>query len=63
MDDYYTKNEYKAKRVNAYPQEWRDQLEMLWKDIDSGVFGEAAKAGSWYQLLKKIRDDFPKPTE
>lgn len=61
MDDYYERTAYQAKRVNEYSQEWREQLEMLWKDIDAGYFGEQAKQGEWYKEIKRIRDAYPKP--
>jgi len=40
---------------------WKDQLDMLWDDIDSGKFGAEAKKGKFYKEIKKIKDDKPKP--
>ena len=51
---------------NARANEYRiivDQLDMLYKDIDSGKFGDAAKTGTWYLSIKKIKDDNPKPSD
>lgn len=61
MDKYYEDRLYRRNRVAEYPQEWRDQLEMLWKDIDNGFFGEEAKGGSWYMMIKDIKDRYPPP--
>lgn len=38
----------------------REQLDMLWKDIDAGLFGETAKTGSFYTSIKAIKDAHPK---
>lgn len=51
---------YRGQRDVAYPQ-LRDQLDMLWHDIDSGVFGEPAKTSSFYLALKAVKDRYPKP--
>ena len=37
-----------------------DQLDMLFKDIDAGVFGDNAKTSSFYQTIKKIKETHPK---
>jgi len=37
-----------------------DQLDMLFKDIDAGVFGEDAKTGSFYTAIKSVKDTHPK---
>ena len=44
-------------RHKAYPHV-RDQLDMLYKDIDSGKLD---KTGDWYKAIKKVKDDIPKP--
>ena len=33
-----------------------EQLDMLYKDIDYGVFGANAKKGAWYKHIKAIKD-------
>ena len=38
-----------------------EQLDMLYKDIDDGVFGVNAKKGAWYKHIKAIKDANPKP--
>jgi len=40
-----------------------NQLDMLYKDIDAGLFGEAAKTGSFYLHIKTIKDEVPKVTD
>ena len=52
------KNQYhKVRRYDSY----HNQLDMLWHDIDNGFFGENAKNGEWYQFIKGIKDQHPKP--
>ena len=50
--------EYEGKRNRRYP-DWRDQLDMLFKDIDSGKLGDAAKTSSFYTTIKGIKDANP----
>ena len=40
---------------------WPDQLEMLYRDIDSGKFGEDAKTGEFFLSIKGVKDGSPKP--
>lgn len=40
-----------------------NELDMLYKDIDAGLFGEAAKTGSFYLHIKTIKDEVPKVTD
>jgi hypothetical protein len=37
-----------------------DQLDMLYKDIESGKFGDTAKTGAWYLHIKSVKDNNPK---
>ena len=46
-------------RMGAYP-ELNEQLGMLWHDIDSGLLGETAKSGQFYQTIKKTKDALAK---
>lgn len=46
---------YAGKRARKYP-DWRDQLDMIYKDIDSGKLGEAAKASDFYTTIKAVKD-------
>jgi hypothetical protein len=50
--------EYEGKRNRQYP-DWRDQLDMLFKDIDSGKLGDAAKTSTFYSTIKGIKDSNP----
>ena len=56
----YLANAYQRDRKPAYP-EVGDQLDMLWHDIDNGLFGEQAKTGTWFAAVKAIKDANPKP--
>jgi hypothetical protein len=38
----------------------KDQLDMLFKDIDAGLFGEQAKTGQFYQAIKLVKETHPK---
>jgi len=51
-------SEYDAlagKRARKYP-DWKDQLDMLYKDIDAGHLGDAAKASVFYTTIKAVKD-------
>ena len=37
-----------------------EQLDMLYRDIHAGKFGDDAKTGEWYIHIKKTKDDNPK---
>ena len=37
----------------------KDQLDMLYKDIDAGFFGENAKNSTWYQHIKEVKETHP----
>ena len=39
----------------------REQLDMLWHDIDDGKLGDDAKTGQFYTAIKTIKDQYPKP--
>ena len=53
-------NGYSHARANEY-QILSEQLDMLFKDVDAGLFGENAKTGTWYKHIKTIKDANPKP--
>ena len=38
-----------------------DQLDMLYWDIQSGVFGENAKSSTWFMECSGVKERFPKP--
>ena len=54
-------NSWKTNRVTAY-KKWDKQLENLYNDIDAGLFGEAAKTGTFYTSIKNAKTTNPKPT-
>ena len=52
------------KRINVVEQapykDIREQLDLLWHDINAGKFGDAAKTGEWYKDVKAVKDRFTK---
>ena len=46
---------YEGKRLRKYP-DWREQLDMLYKDIDQGLLGEDAKSSQFYTAIKAVKD-------
>jgi hypothetical protein len=50
--------DHNVARQKLYP-ELRDQLDMLWHDIDNGLFGDQAKTGSFYTTIKTIKETHP----
>ena len=57
----YQNSFYAKKRGVDYPR-IADQLDLLWHDIESGKFGEAAKTGDWYVGISSVKTTFPKPS-
>lgn len=56
-----------AKPIEEYPYlripdygEISIQLDMLFHDINNGLFGENAKEGTWYNHIKNIKEKYPK---
>lgn len=49
---------YAGKRNRKYP-DWREQLDLLYKDIDNGLLGETAKTSIFYQTIKQIKIENP----
>ena len=47
--------EYEGKRNRQYP-DVKEQLDLLYKDIDAGKLGEAAKTSQFYTTIKGIKD-------
>jgi hypothetical protein len=47
--------------VREYYYDVATQLDALWHDINTGVFGEAAKTGKFYQYIFRIKQEIPKP--
>jgi hypothetical protein len=46
---------YEGKRARKYP-DIKDQLDMLYKDIDKGLLGDTAKASAFYTTIKAVKD-------
>jgi hypothetical protein len=45
-------------------QEYKDigtQLDLLYKDIQAGLFGDAAKTGQFAQNILAVKQQYPKP--
>jgi len=55
-------NGWSVERRNSFGR-LEEQLDMLFHDIDNGVFGEQAKTGVFYTHIKNIKDSNPKPSE
>ncbi len=39
----------------------KEQLDLLWHDIDDGKLGDTAKTSSFYTTIKNVKDSSPKP--
>lgn len=46
------------KRIKEYNVS--EQLNLLYDDIDQGLFGEQAKTGKFFQYIKEIKEKYPK---
>lgn len=56
-----------AKPIEEYPYlrkpdygEISIQLDMLFHDINNGLFGENAKEGTWYNHIKSVKEKYPR---
>ena len=54
-------NGYINRRIQAYNR-IEEQLDLLFKDVDAGKFGDDAKTGSWYLHVKSVKDNHTKPS-
>lgn len=52
---------YQAVRQNSYPT-IGEQFDLIFHDIDNGVFGESAKNSSFFKAIKEIKNKIPKNT-
>tara|TARA_Y100001980_G_C14537952_1_gene315017 strand:+ start:1674 stop:1958 length:285 start_codon:yes stop_codon:yes gene_type:complete len=43
----------------SYP-DIKEQLDLLWHDIDDGKLGDIAKTSSFYTTIKNVKDSSPK---
>jgi hypothetical protein len=46
---------YEGKRLRRYP-DVKEQLDMLYKDIDQGLLGDGAKSSQFYTAIKAVKD-------
>ena len=53
----WEQNKYKAVRRKQYPSV-AEQLDLLYKDL---VAGKVDATGEWAKVIKKVKDDNPKP--
>ncbi len=53
-------NTNKIVREKQYPK-IVDQLDLLWHDINNGILGDSAKESTWFNTIKVIKDNYPKP--
>ena len=60
VDNAYVLARTKGSGAGDYYKAVVDQLDMLYKDIDSGKLGDNAKTGSWYLHIKAVKDSNPK---
>jgi hypothetical protein len=56
-----------AQSINEYPYlrkpeygEINVQLDMLFHDVNNGLFGDNAKTGTWFNHVKSIKEKYPK---
>jgi len=45
-------------RSKLYP-DIKNQLDMLWHDIDNGLLGDQAKTGTFYTTIKQVKETHP----
>tara|TARA_Y100001972_G_scaffold25494_1_gene31043 strand:- start:9247 stop:9525 length:279 start_codon:yes stop_codon:yes gene_type:complete len=60
IDNAYVLARTKGSGTGDYYKAVVEQLDMLYKDIDSGKLGDDAKTGSWYLHIKAVKDSNPK---
>lgn len=51
--------DWRSQRQNLYP-DVKEQLNVLFDDIKSGKFGEAAKTSDWVNMIQTVKDAIPK---
>lgn len=49
---------YDAQRMHAYPM-LQNQLDMLWHELNQS--GSLSTNGEWFNQIKSIKEEFPKP--
>jgi hypothetical protein len=59
MNINLSKGDTPAQQRAKYYTMLREQLDLLYHDIDDGKFGDAAKTGQFYLARKAVKDKFP----
>jgi hypothetical protein len=59
LEESAARSMQRAQRLQAY--DVGQQLNALFDDIESGVFGEQAKTGKFYNHIVELKQRFPKP--
>ena len=59
MNINLSKGEAPAQQRAKYYTQLKEQLDLLYHDIDSGKFGDTAKTGQFYLARKAVKDKFP----
>ena len=61
IDAEWSKNKYQRDRKEDFRQLGiREELDLLWHDIDDGKLGADAKTGGFYTTIKALKDKYPK---
>ncbi len=58
MNINLTKSQSSADNRKQYYSTFKDQLDKLYHDIDSGKFGDNAKTGGFYLARKAVKDKY-----
>ena len=62
IDAEWSKNKYQRDRKEDFRQLGiREELDLLWHDIEAGKFGADAKTGEWFVGITSVKTAFPKP--
>lgn len=59
MNINLTKGDNRAAKRAQYYTTIREQLDLLYHDIDNGKFGADAKTGTFYLARKAVKDKYP----
>jgi hypothetical protein len=66
VDEFFGTDEEAALRTQQYQKRYTaydigQELNALFDDIESGLFGEQAKTGKFYNYVQELKQRFPKP--
>ena len=59
MNINLTKSATASENRTRYYARLKEQLDLLYHDIDSGKFGDTAKTGGFYLGRKAVKDKYP----